>query len=73
MAQAMRKSDVVTHLTKKAGIPKKVHHTAADLSEPKTVVKFKASRNSAAPSKKRIASADADEVFGTLAKVFSSM
>jgi len=73
MAQAMRKSQVVTHLAKKAGIPKKAHYPAADLSESKTVVKFKASRNSAAPAKKRVASADADEVFGTLAKVFSKM
>jgi transcriptional regulator with XRE-family HTH domain len=33
----------------------------------------KASKNAAVTSKKRLASADRDEVFGTLAKVFSSM
>jgi hypothetical protein len=73
MAKAMRKSQVVTHRGGKAGIPKKAHLSAADLSESKTVVKFKASRNSAARSQKRLASADADEVFATLAKVFSKM
>ncbi len=73
MAKATRKSQVVTPLAGKSRISKKACMPAADHSESKTVVKFKASRNSAAPSKKRFAFADADEVFGTLAKVFSSM
>jgi hypothetical protein len=71
MAQALRKSKVATHAAKKA--PKKAHNPAAGLRESRTVVKFGASRGPAARSQKRFASADADEVFATLAKVFSKM
>ena len=73
MAQALRKSQVVTHAPKKARILKKARNPAADLSESKMVVKFKPSRNSTARSKKRLTAATTDEVFATLAKVFSKM
>jgi hypothetical protein len=73
MPQPLKKSQVVTHPAKKARLPKKAHNSAADLTKPRTVVKFGASRGPAARSQMRLASADADEVFATLAKVFSKM